>query len=351
MADSGSKQTENGTKVPAYFLEALEDSERLLKYAAEMGIAVDADTRSSVLHARTIYPDGWTEDVAAKLLLALTALAANIKPVTAASLQASGSGTRTTMRTYLVWAIVLAVVIVPASVLTFVTSHLSDEISGEVSTANALAVKLNSEVSAPARADFSLTQVTTDLQDYADKIRSIYDQAASLNWCILPRVQVPAGLPAPKSGRGIQLEVPITNENALTQSVTMTEYYQNVRFFAQTDVSDAALLYGAINSCILPILYALLGTCAYLLRTFEDQMSNRTFVPSAANSARFLIAGIGGAVVGLFHGFTSQASASPLAIAFLVGYAVEVFFAFLEGIIKPFAKGVPTSSSTQSATP
>ena len=121
----------------------------------------------------------------------------------------------------------------------------------------------------------------------------------------------------------------------------MTSTYQDVRYFAQTILTDISTFYGAINSCILPILYALLGTCAYLLRTFEDQMSNRTFIPSSANSARFLIAAIGGTVIGLFGNFTQQASVSPLAVAFLVGYAVEVFFSFLEGLIKAFTKSTP----------
>jgi hypothetical protein len=99
--------------------------------------------------------------------------------------------------------------------------------------------------------------------------------------------------------------------------------------------------YGAVTVCLLPVLYALLGTCAYLLRTFERQMATRTFIPSGANSARFLIAGIGGAVVGLFNNFTigQGASIPPLAIAFLVGYAVDVFFAFLEGLLQAFTKG------------
>lgn len=54
--------------------------------------------------------------------------------------------------------------------------------------------------------------------------------------------------------------------------------------------------------------------------------------PSETNLARFLIAGIGGAVVGLFNNLniTQGASIPPLALAFLVGYAVDVFFAFLE---------------------
>jgi len=73
-------------------------------------------------------------------------------------------------------------------------------------------------------------------------------------------------------------------------------------------------------------------------------------MPSVANSARFLIAAIGGAVVGLFNNFTITQGASipPLAIAFLVGYAVDVFFSFLEGFLQAFTK---TRSSTSSPQP
>jgi hypothetical protein len=118
---------------------------------------------------------------------------------------------------------------------------------------------------------------------------------------------------------------------------------KNCANFAQSLLNNVSVFYGAINTCILPVLYALLGTCAYLLRNFESQMSNHTFIPSPANSARFLIAAIGGAVVGLFNNFTitPEASVPPLALAFLVGYAVDVFFAFLEGLLKTFTKTEP----------
>ena len=111
-----------------------------------------------------------------------------------------------------------------------------------------------------------------------------------------------------------------------------------------------SFFYGAITVCLLPALYALLGTCAYLLRTFERQMTTRTFTPSIADSARFLIAAIGGAVVGLFNNFTigQGASIPPLAIAFLVGYAVDVFFAFLEGMLQTFTKSSSNSPPTSS---
>jgi hypothetical protein len=96
-----------------------------------------------------------------------------------------------------------------------------------------------------------------------------------------------------------------------------------------------------------------LGTCAYLLRCFEEELKTVTFTPSSrANWARFLIAAIGGAVVGLFGNFTitQGASISPLAIAFLVGYAVDVFFSFLDGMVQTFTKRKSSASWPATAT-
>ncbi len=133
----------------------------------------------------------------------------------------------------------------------------------------------------------------------------------------------------------------------------ITDTYQNVRYFAQTILADVSVFYGAFTACILPVLYAMLGTCAFLLRSFEDPASSPIFTTSKVNSARFLIAAIGGAVVGLFNNFTlaQGASISPLAIAFLVGYAVDVFFAFLEGLLKPFTKPAANGSSPKQSQP
>jgi hypothetical protein len=70
----------------------------------------------------------------------------------------------------------------------------------------------------------------------------------------------------------------------------------------------------------------------------------RTFTPSVTDSARFIIAAIGGGVVGLFSSsfaMGSAASLSPLAIAFLVGYGTDIFFSVLDGLQQAFTKQKP----------
>lgn len=185
----------DGEKAPAYFKEALEDAERLLKYAAEGGIDIDPDTRSAVLHARAALQDSWTEDVAEKLLQALTTLAGRVKPVTAASLKVYQSETRPTMHLYLVWAIVLTAFIIPVSIATFVSSNIAEAIRGDIVKANALAVKLRTELSQPLGNDVGIIEKHTDLMEYAATVRLIYARADRLNWFLfIDPVEVPAPL-------------------------------------------------------------------------------------------------------------------------------------------------------------
>ena len=75
------------------------------------------------------------------------------------------------MHTYLMWAIILSIVIIPASIATFVTSNIADSIRADIVKANALAVKLSTELGPSARTDVGLTDRIADLQEYAATIR------------------------------------------------------------------------------------------------------------------------------------------------------------------------------------
>ena len=348
---------------PVLYVDALEDAERLLKYAAEVGIEIDAEVRKNILEARATDPAEWNQATVANLLDSLTKLAARMKPVTAESLRASNRDSRSTVRTYWAVAICLAIFIIPFSVATFVTSAISDAVRKDIVTANELAVRLNNQVEpvgtsasansssasgdAPLPAGLSRNDVVTELQSLAATIRAVDTRARELNWFIVGGVRDPFASirnDAEATKQRFQLPIPLTNFTKAAED--RIQVYQDVRSFGQGTVDEVSVFYGAIATCILPVLYALLGTCAYLLRSYEQEMTNRTFVVSHADFPRFMIAAIAGAVVGLFNNFTISQSASipPLAIAFLVGYAVDVFFSFLEGMIQALVKKSPASA-------
>jgi hypothetical protein len=371
---------------PAYLNESLEDAERLLRYAAESGIAVDDATRDHVLEGRSAASNGWTEESAANLIAALTTLAAMVKPVSAASLKYCDGNQVRTIRAYFRTAIWLAIFIVPFSVASFLVTAISTTVRADIATGDALAVKFQAELGYseqlagasaaaavvnkssestcdpnsfppgdPAQPPSNASEVISDLQQYASTIRSIDARARQLRWLVPNRELDPCARirnsPA-ELHRVFQLPAGLPNLAVAAQQ--RTRLYQDVRYFAQNLLEDESFFYGAMTTCILPVLYALLGTCAYLLRTFEQQTATSTYIPSQANSARFLIAAIGGGVVGLFsNNFSISAGASipPLALAFLVGYAVDVFFTFLEGLLQTFTRTPGTPAAPAKSNP
>jgi hypothetical protein len=358
-----------GRLPPTYLSESLVTAETLLGHAAQAGIPLEDGIRTAILKARASYATGMSDQIAADLLAALTKLAARVSPVTTESLRASANSkeTKRVMRIYVGLAIVLASLIVPYSLFTFVSSAISDTIKKDLDLANTLAVKLNDELgpsqtntvpvpslnsAAPAQQDTRFVaaalphgvtekDVIKDLQQFAAAIRAIDGEARKLNAFVLNLVSDPFAshrTNTTEMKRLLELTpglpYPLASEAAQKIGV-----YQNVRYFAQSIQEWVSIFYGAIANCILPLLYALLGACAYLLRTLDQAINDRTFTTSKRDFPHLMVAAIAGLVVGLFNNFNTQAaSLSPLALAFLVGYAVDVFFSFLETFLQSFRR-------------
>ena len=361
------------TCAPAeYLAHELEDAERLLRYAAEAGIEVETNTRRSVFTMRMANDSRVHLQTMDNFLAAMTTLAAKLRPVTAESLKvcADAAVVAKIMSGYKKVAISLACCIIPVSLATFVTSGLSEAIRKDVETANKLAVKLGDELGPLQVAQAPGTEqsgavtlphgvtrkdVIVDLQEFAATIRAIDARARQLNFFVAYRVADPFAEHRSdrlKMKEFFELPQPLGVPDLAGAATQKISALQDVRHFAQSIQETVSTFYGAITTCILPVLYALLGACAFLLRSFEEQIKTRTFTLSDAHLARFVIAAIGGAVVGLFNNFTLTQSASipPLAIAFLVGYAVDVFFSFLEGLLQTFNRSrSQTGASAASA--
>jgi hypothetical protein len=123
------------------------------------------------------------------------------------------------------------------------------------------------------------------------------------------------------------------------------EYSASVR--AQLD-----LMIIFFSSYLLPMLYGLLGACAFVLRKLSDPVDKLTYAHDARvrYSLRLTIGLLTGLAVGWFikpgSGDTSLVSLSPLALAFVAGYGSDLFFAALDKIVQAFAPSNATSRST-----
>ena len=315
--------------------DKLHDAERLIDYAAETGIKIDANVRDAVLKARATVADEWDKQTAADVLSALTSLSQTLKPVTAESLkERTDKSFKWRITFYELLALSLVPIIVVFSLVTFITSGISKAIDADITKGNELAVKLGNQ----SRAKDDNKQVNIeprDLQEFAAVARAISIRTRQLIWFSIYTIGrgMTGDLPDEKN-----LQIKPGEANKPEEAIKLIGFYQEVRSVADRVKDDISIFYGAMGSCILPILYALLGTCAFLLRSTEERFKLRILNTHDKHTARFVTAVIGGAVVGLFPNFSiNQTPAiSPLAIAFLVGYALNVFFSFLDTLLQAF---------------
>lgn len=96
-----------------------------------------------------------------------------------------------------------------------------------------------------------------------------------------------------------------------------------------------------LSQYVLPLLYGLLGSLAYILRTLSREIHNVTFTRGSEirYSLRWPLGMLGGVTVGLFFDpadLTGIAAITPLGLAFLAGYGVELLFTGLDRMVSAF---------------
>jgi hypothetical protein len=312
----------------------LRKAELLLAYAADNGIKVGDTTTSTIYNFQLMNQTDRTAKAVGDLFNAYTSLSETLKPITADSIKETSLERNRGVQKYRGIVCILSLFVIPFSILAFMSSAMSTKIGDAIDQGNSLIVQLRTNLGPNfAAADNKTIDYDTiiKIQQLYTTTRALYVTANQIGYTLfglMPQspaepTRIQPGLP----------NVPNTLEKMIPE-------FQDLRQYGQTGRDLVAVIYGAISTCILPVLYALIGVCAKLLGQFEQQIRTRTYVQSEANSAHFVVAAIAGGVVGLFNSFTlgQSASVSPLAIAFLVGFSVDIFFSFLETLLQSFVK-------------
>ncbi|WP_027154903.1 hypothetical protein [Mesorhizobium sp. WSM2561] len=327
MEDTPIVKTQPQTR--AQFAHLRDDANILLAYAAEAGIEVGNDVAQPIIAATQKGDDFWNGNEVGAFLSAITKLAAKLRPVTAGTLRACQEDASFAIRGYKRLVYTLAVFIVPISIITFISAGISNVIKANLEVANSAVVTLHAKLSTTKPGE--ATNGLLDLQQFAVAARAVKSRSDQLNYTLLGTIK--------HKDLDDDFEVRpniIDRFEPVKEEVSrLTSKYQNVRFYANNVLDSASIVWGAVTASILPVLYALLGACAAVLRAFTQHYEARTFSRSYATPARFIIAGIGGGIIGLFGNLDigKGLTPSPLALAFLVGYAADIFFSLLEGSI------------------
>ncbi len=107
-------------------------------------------------------------------------------------------------------------------------------------------------------------------------------------------------------------------------------------------IQSSTIILEIMQIYILPLIYGFLGTCVYILRDLSTKTKECAF--TQASTINFNIRLCLGALSGITSAWIissgtpsdSFMSLSPLAIAFLVGYSIEILFAAMDTFISAF---------------
>jgi hypothetical protein len=338
---------------------AAEDAEALLRFAAQSGIEISAETIAIIVRVRA-RKGPMTPEVVAAFYAAYARLAAKLSPVTIETLRVPEKCTRRILRRNGLLSVALATVVMACSITTFLTTSMSTDIETGIAHANELSVKLHDQVGPPrvpadageiclpprsppdpAIPSRDATVLTAELQDFASTIRALLTAATNLEKLNLRHETSPLDMPLADSPwvtrprDMLQLHPELIDPRA--EAFCKIYAYEEVRSFAKNVRADTLAIYGALAAYLLPMLYAVLGASAFAMRDFSDRVKRRTLHPSSwGNTARTIAAMTAGAIISLFGSLGQGLSLSPLALAFLVGYGVEAFFAFLDSLLATF---------------
>mgnify|MGYP000477337615 FL=1 len=125
-----------------------------------------------------------------------------------------------------------------------------------------------------------------------------------------------------------------------------------ILFFENILAADAILQ--VLQGYILPLMYGLLGAFIFVLRSLmrEIKALTYTFSSEIKYRLRLTLGALGGMVVGWFlkpEEANSLASLSPMAVAFLMGYNVDVLFSLMDKLIANIKQSIGKPDNAQAA--
>jgi hypothetical protein len=343
-------------QVPENISPLVDDAIHLIVHLTGNGDPPRQETISDVFSAKkAIQDNSWSIEITSKFLAAYSELSKQAKPITARSLlESEGKSAKYSLLRWssVVWILLPFLVILSA--ISYANNRFIDnayklidysyvvEQPGFVPPVPASKRTNTGKASTDANAQSSTSKEPVPgasaveiEQEHRDAIREIILQIVANGQVLNTLSQTDwllENLPDEYTNLGDRTDV----KKGSTEELTTT--LRAVRMGLKVVTSMDEVVFGILATYVLPLLCALLGSAAYGLRSLSERTLSRTFRLSRATYARAILAVIVGFAVGLFSEFTARLSLTPLATAFLAGYAVEPFFIFLDAMLESVQK-------------
>lgn len=340
---------------------AIDDAAQVLAYASRSGTTLNSSDVEAILQAHTAGSSITIQQEAA-FWAASSSIAKTISPVTLETIKSTASidGKSVAARAagnYRVRTMLTLVALLLFQIYWLVGATVTSDLKEIRGRLEKLAEQAQKEKGAfqalsDKDPDYATKKIAADLTYerwdtlvWQEKISAWADFEVLRNWNVLKRALVSKthNEPIPPSS-----SVTTTRESEQrTHEIKETDYFLWVFTPGNAEeIQTSQIVLTALLKYVLPILYGALGASAYIVRVLADEIRSYTF--SSGSVVRYELRYYLGAVAGFsIAWFTSDSkstesagilqSLSPLALAFLAGYSVDLLFSFLDRLASVFS--------------
>lgn len=351
---SSTPKTEEASKTavtaPPEIHKMVSDSQRLLIYMARNGSTeLDPDIANKLVDAKYKLENGeWEPSVENTFLTHYDKLAKAVYPVTVDSINAvipsriGNNKHKTKAEKAVIWYRRYTMLALVMLILLQAFWLIGNELRSNLQNIFDQREQTRSSLQQAAEGDEDWGKLTEQLKIDDQRLDANYNLLLIWNqvWSLGNRfsVKLPPYFKAKYELSKQRLESNLPDDQHQLDNLELEKSLHEVRivFFENILSADFALL--TFQSYILPLLYGLLGAFIYVLRELLKEIKELTFNfdSEIRYRLRLTLGALGGMVIGFFlkdDEAGNLASLSPMAIAFLMGYNVEVLFSIMDKMI------------------
>ena len=352
--------------------DAIDDSLILVSYIAKDGNKLlDESLTRQIINAKYARENHtWSEKQEHDFLVAYDKLAKAVFPVTVDSIQAIQEPPRSKRGRWFNWSVAKGSVTLyrfyTAMVLALLLALQMFALQGNNLKTNLLSIQ---KQHADTLSLLQREQVSNDNREFKRLLSVLENQDNQLN----ANYQMLHGWNRIWSFQWHEPELKITlfraahtyrellKEGASLKTISDSTYTEHLTNFYK-DIYEASFMLDALQGYILPLLYGMLGALIFVLRSLMREIRELTYTreDNIRYNLRVTLGALGGMIIGWFlkpDQTEALTSLSPMALAFLVGYNIDVLFAAMDKAIETVSKSInamtpsDTDQPHQPATP
>ncbi|KZN34760.1 hypothetical protein N480_20975 [Pseudoalteromonas luteoviolacea S2607] len=354
------KKQSNSIEVSADIAQVIQEGQQLISYMAKNGqVSLAPELAEVMINAKyKLQKKQWSPQDEADVLHSYDQLAKAVSPVSMESIQAISrvdndkpSQAERAVAWYRRYTLVALLCLLFAQIYYLFGHALAHDLNALYESRNEWQLKVLKAT--PDSAEYD--QVQQSYEEVGQRLDANYNLLKVWNRVWLFGLTFKSDIP-PYSKEKLDVELRRLEREQANATDLDNLHLAETRLKARLQLFENMLFAQSVlevlQGYILPLLYGLLGAFIFVLRDLLKEIKAITFTSDSEirYRLRLTLGALGGMIIGWFlnpQELSGLASLSPMAMAFLMGYNVDVLFAIMDQVIDKLRNALANNATSQ----